>query len=310
MIPLPRPQRPSPRDILFGVGAAQLAGGILLGLAKALVPGSPYFAASALVVIPLLMGFAHALAWRRTAFPVSTLVAWSLVDTLLACALAWAAIHEGVICLLMAFPLLWSFLLLGLLLGRVLLDIRKPRGLRVAVAPALLGLLVVDGMNPHSLRRTVVTESAPIAARPDEVWKHVVAFGEIPGPSDYWLCRFGLPAPQVVRAEAERVGARRDCVFTGNLVFGERITVCEPGKRLRFDIVSQPRDPEILGHADVLRGEMTLRANPDGTTTILGRSEYALHVFPAPYFDLWAQAIGHGVHERVFAHIATLSERR
>lgn len=303
--PQQQPQPPTAREILLGVVAAQATGGLLMAVAKALAVGSPYLAASAVVVVPLLMGFAHAFAWRRAAFSTSTLVLWSLLDTLLACLLAWFLIHEGVICLLMVFPLLWSFLLTGLLLGRTLLGERPGRGgLRVAVAPTLLGVLLVDSLRPHTLERVVVTESAPIAGTPAQVWKHVVAFGEIPDPPDYWLCRLGLPAPQVVRADGPFVGARRDCVFTGNLVFGERITACEPGRLLRFEIVSQPRDPEILGHADVLRGEMSLRDNGDGTTTLIGRSEYALHVFPATYFDLWAQSIGHAVHARVFAHIA------
>jgi hypothetical protein len=105
------------------------------------------------------------------------------------------------------------------------------------------------------------------------------------------------------------VGAKRDCIFTGGLVFGEVITIAEKNQHLKFKIVSQPRDPEILGHADVLSGEMRLRPNPDGTTTIIGTSHYALHVFPAAYFDLWAKSIGHAVHERVFEHIKQRVER-
>ncbi|MFM7322358.1 MAG: SRPBCC family protein, partial [Armatimonadota bacterium] len=289
-----QPRRPSGREILIGMAAAQATGGILLAAAKALAFGNPYLAASAVIVVPLLMGFAHAFAWRRTPTTTTTLVLWSFLDTLLACLLAWFLIHEGTICLLIVFPLLWSFLLTGMLLGRSLLRERRDRGvLRVAAAPMLVGWLLIDSARPHTLERVVVTESAPIAGSPAQVWNHVVALGAIPEPPDYWLCRIGLPAPQVVRAEGPWVGARRDCIFTGNLVFGERITACEPGRLLRFDIVSQPRDPEILGHADVLRGEMSLRDNGDGTTTVVGRSAYALHVFPAVYFDLWAQAIGH-----------------
>jgi hypothetical protein len=127
--------------------------------------------------------------------------------------------------------------------------------------------------------------------------------GRIPETPSYWLCKIGLPAPVEVIAESPVVGAKRDCIFTGGLVFDEVITIAEKNQHLKFKIVSQPRDPEILGHADVLSGEMRLRPNPDGSTTIIGTSHYALHVFPAAYFDLWAKSIGHAVHERVFEHI-------
>jgi hypothetical protein len=167
----------------------------------------------------------------------------------------------------------------------------------------------VDALLPKTFVTSVTTVSQPIHATPAQLWPEIVSMGRIPETPSYWLCKIGLPAPVEVVAESPAVGAKRDCIFTGGLVFGEVITIAEKNQHLKFKIVSQPRDPEILGHADVLSGEMRLRPNLDGTTTIIGTSHYALHVFPAAYFDLWAKSIGHAVHERVFEHIKQRVER-
>ena len=84
----------------------------------------------------------------------------------------------------------------------------------------------------------------------------------------------------------------------------------EPGKDLTFDIVHQPRDPEIMGHVDILRGQFLLKDNGNGTTTVTGNSWYKLYVFPTWYYDLWAESIVRNVHIRVMEHIKELSEKK
>jgi len=82
-----------------------------------------------------------------------------------------------------------------------------------------------------------------------------------------------------------------------------------PNEDLVFDIVDQPRDPEIMNHLDLLRGEFKLKDNRDGTTTLTGNSWYRLYVFPSWYYDIWTQNIVRNVHTRVMEHIKELSEQ-
>ena len=292
--------------LIGGLLAANAVGGLLMWLAKALSgaqnPGLGLFVGSAFIVVPLVMGFLSTLVWRKLPLKLGSLMLLSLANAALGLALAAVFLREGVICLLMAAPLVWGFLLLGTLIGWRVVSPQTPRGLRVSAVPVLVGMIALDCLSSHGYERVVETRRV-ISAPPAKVFPHVVAFERIKEPSDFWLCKLGLPAPDRVTVN----GTRRDCVFTGNLVFQEKITERVPNKRLTFEIVRQPDHPEILGHARVLQGQMELIDNGNGTTTLIGRSRYALYVHPAWYFDRWAQAVGHGVHERVFDHIERLS---
>ena len=130
----------------------------------------------------------------------------------------------------------------------------------------------------------------------------------IPEKPRFWLFRLGLPYPIQSSVSGVGIGASRRCVFSKKSVFEERITLWQPGRKLTFEVLRQPYDPEILGHARVLRGQFDLHDNGDGTTTLVGTSWFQLNVYPAAYYDLWASSIAREVHLRVMRHIKTLSE--
>jgi len=297
----------------------------LMALALMLIGAGPNtsgaLVASLFLIIPFLMGLICAAFWRKTGRGAGSYALWTLANTVLSIAVSAVFLHEGAVCLVIVAPLVYVFQFAGALLGLYLFppDLyyggdgeaeprQPPRALRASVVPVLLALLVADCLVPHR-HDAVVTTSRVIRARPQEVWRHVVAFPAIPERPSFWLNRIGLPAPEYTEVDRPAVGAGRRYVFEGGYVFEERIIELEPGRRITFDITRQPDHPEIMGHAALRRGQMVLTDNGDGTTTITGRSWYSLHVYPAWYYDLWAQAIGHSVHERVFDHVARLSER-
>ena len=83
-----------------------------------------------------------------------------------------------------------------------------------------------------------------------------------------------------------------------------------PARLLTFEIVEQPSNPELLGHLTLHRGQFQLIENNDGTTTLIGRSWYTLHMRPLWYFDWWTRDVTSHVHLRVMEHIKALSERK
>ena len=216
--------------------------------------------------------------------------------------------HEGVICLVIVSPLLLSFVFLGSLLGRWLFGRMNDR-LNLSLIPLTLALLAWDALTPHHYENAV-SDTLVIHAPPSQVWAHLAAVPPIPEKPDFWLFRMGLPYPTQATVAGAGVGARRRCVFSHDDVFEERITEWQPDHRLTFDVTSQPRDPEILGHARVLRGRFDLHDNGDGTTTLTGTSWYELYVYPSWYYDIWARSIARQVHVRVMRHIQDLSEQR
>ena len=153
-----------------------------------------------------------------------------------------------------------------------------------------------------------MTDQLVIRACPAEVWRHVVAFPPMTAAPAYWLNRVGLPSPASTTCEGDFVGAKRRCIFSNGLVFEEVVSEFDRKRLLTFDIVEQPPDPEFLGHLDLHRGQFELQANGDGTTTLIGRSWYTLHIRPLWYFDWWTREITREVHLRVMEHIKHLSE--
>jgi hypothetical protein len=154
----------------------------------------------------------------------------------------------------------------------------------------------------------MVSDSIVINAPPAKVWKNVVAFKPIKQKNQYWLFQIGMPSPMATTVTGNYVGAGRKCIFSNGYVFGEKIVTYNPGHDLTFDIINQPRDPEIMGHIDIERGQFLLKDNGNGTTTVIGNSWYKLYVFPIWYYDIWAQSITRNVHLRVMEHIKEISE--
>lgn len=295
---------------LLGVLGTNVVGAVLLLLTQWLTRlASPdaggVIGASAFIVIPLLMGIASAWFWKDLDLTTGSYFLRSVVNTFVALCLSYFLLREGMICLIIVSPLLLTVLFCGAIIGRALFQ--RPGPLRASVVPVLLALLVADATASHDYH-AVVTDHLRIRARPEQVWKHVAAFGPIREEPNYWLFRIGMPRPIQTTVTAWRVGAERRCIFSEDLVFEERIVAAEPGRRLAFDIVKQPDHPEILGHLTVTCGEMTLRDNGDGTTTLIGSTAYRLHVYPAWYFDLWTRSIGRNVHWSVMRHIKYLAE--
>ena len=55
-------------------------------------------------------------------------------------------------------------------------------------------------------------------------------------------------------------------------------------------------------------GEFRLEALPNGRTRLIGTTWYKHHLWPAPYWAVFSDAIIHRIHLRVLEHIKRLSE--
>ena len=215
---------------------------------------------------------------------------------------------EGYICLIIVAPLIYLFILLGILLGKMMFKKNK-RTLNVSVIAALASLIAVNVLTAEPANN-LVSDTMIIQASPNEVWKHVVSFPPIEEKPHYWLFKLGLPSPVQSTAEGDYLGASRKCIFSNGIVFDEKIVEYEPNAKLTFDITGQPDDPELLGHLNLMKGQFLLEDNGDGTTTLIGNSWYDLKVKPSLYFDFWTKSIIKNVHIRVMEHIKNLAENK
>ena len=262
-----------------------------------------------LAAVPLLIGGVAAWWWRRIPLSFSERCLHSLWLAGIGLAGAAVVFQEGIVCLLMAAPFYWFVLLMIVIAAGWYFGRRSDR-IQVSLLPLVVVVAFVESRFAPPAAPAEFTDEIRIHAPPAAVWPHVVSFAPIPSPPDFWMFRLGLPYPVETPPGADAVGRERLCIFSQNVVFRERVTVFEPGRRLRFDIVQQPAHPELLGHFDAHWGEFELRPEPDGTTTLIGRSGYTLHTRPRWYFALWTRYLGSAVHLRVMENARRLAEAR
>jgi hypothetical protein len=224
---------------------------------------------------------------------------------------------EGVICIVMTLPLA---LPLGAL-GALLVYRAESSGLATGGGLAMLLLLPPASFTWDVQARPQVFEvrtAIAIAASPEQVWKHVVTFSELPEPQE-WFFRAGLAYPKRARIEGSGVGAIRYCEFsTGPFV--EPIEVWSEPHLLRFRVTENPAPmnewspyarilPKHLhGYLISRQGQFQLTRLPGNRTLLEGTTWYQHGLWPADYWRWWSHAIIHRIHWRVLDHIRALAE--
>jgi hypothetical protein len=223
---------------------------------------------------------------------------------------------EGILCLLMAFPLTAPLGLFGSLL------VYRCSGMQeVSAGTVTLLLLPSFGLLWDFNAQPPVFEvqsQLEIAAPPEQVWKHVIAFDELPEPQE-WLFRSGIAYPKRARIEGQGVGAVRYCDFsTGPFV--EPIDIWEAPRLLRFRVTENPAPMEewnpfakitpkhLHGYFVSQQGQFHLTGLPGNRTLLEGTTWYRHGLWPAQYWRWWSDAIIHRIHLRVLRHIRTLAE--
>jgi hypothetical protein len=224
---------------------------------------------------------------------------------------------EGLICIVMALPLNVG---LGALGGWLAYEAEHRDVSREQILPLLLllptgGLYYDTNAKPDMLE---VRTAIEINAAPEQVWKHVVAFPELPPPTE-WFFRAGIAYPIKARIEGTALGAVRYCEFSTG-AFVEPIEEWEEPRLLRFRVTKNPApmkewspypgvDPAHLsGYMISERGQFKLTALPGGRTSLEGTTWYRHGLWPSTYWRWWSDAIIHRIHLRVLRHIARLSE--
>ncbi len=267
------------------------------------------------VAVPVTMGYASVWAANRVA-PVrgkGEAVRIAVLSMLAACALAIAVAIEGAICVLMVLPLALPLSAAGGCLAQATLSRRALPPM--ALLPPILasGEFIVGPPPKEWAVRTEVIAAAP----PDAVWRHVVAFEQLPPPREL-LFRAGVAYPIRAEIRGSGPGAIRRCVFSTG-AFVEPITVWDEPRKLAFDVADQPATmrelspwdvdaPHLRGYFKSTRGQFVLTPLPGGKTLLEGTTWYSNRLAPEFYWRLWTEYLLHAIHERVLHAIARRAE--
>jgi hypothetical protein len=226
---------------------------------------------------------------------------------------------EGVICLIMAWPLAAAGAALGTWIAHTAPRRSKVHANASASALALLpfAMIIEDELLPapelHSVSSVI-----EIGAPPEAVWPNVVAFAHLP-PANEGIFRLGLAYPIRAEIEGSGVGAVRRCVFSTG-AFVEPITVWDEPRRLAFTVERNPppmtelspygeiHPPHLDGYFWSERGEFRLEPLPGDRTRLIGTTWYRQKLWPATYWLTWSDYVIHAIHLRVLRHIQERSE--
>jgi|SRR5947209_2026714 len=194
---------------------------------------------------------------------------------------------EGVLCALMAFPLLLACVLIGALIGAGLRMVIKPKrdgnitaGMFVVVAP----LVIFAGKQVErplldQVRVEAVTNSVHVAGTTENTWLQIQSIDSVHG-SKPWLMYVGLPVPQRCTLEKAAEGARRTCYFDKGYI-EETVMAWDPPRHmgLRIDRTHMP-GRHWLGFENA-----DYWLHPEGSGTRLTRTtSISSHLYPAWYW--------------------------
>ncbi len=231
---------------------------------------------------------------------------------------------EGVICVLMAAPFALALATVGGMIGYTIQErhwgaSQRPAMLSIVLllVPASFGIEQAVALQPPVFMvRTAIEVNAP----PEIVWSQVVAFAEIPPPTEL-LFRAGIAYPICAEISGHGVGAVRHCIFsTGS--FAEPIEVWDEPRLLKFGVTANPaplnelspygniHPPHLHGYFVSKQGQFLLTALPGGRTRLEGTTWYEHTMWPAAYWHLWSDYIIHRIHLRVLEHIQASAEEK
>ncbi|MDQ3278720.1 MAG: SRPBCC family protein [Bacteroidota bacterium] len=261
----------------------------------------------------LLYGYNHTTEKRRL-FGISM---WTLLVFCLGLLVfAW----EGIICLVMAFPIGVFFTWVGHLLGFELLrsKVRNTSATIILFFLSVPSLMAFENLKQDKEEVRSVTTSIAINATPEQVWKNVVAFPQLKEPTEF-IFKTGIAYPINATIQGQGVGAVRHCNFsTGSFV--EPITVWDEPRLLQFSVEQQPEPMKELSFYNIhpnhlhgywisKRGQFKLTQLSDGRTLLEGTTWYVNKIKPDLYWTVWSDYIVHKIHRRVLENIKKASER-
>jgi hypothetical protein len=228
---------------------------------------------------------------------------------------------EGLICIAMAFPILWVMVWLGSYLGY-----KSNKGKWLNSTSSTIGILLLcicsmgfDCLNePENLIpvRTKIIVNSPI----DVAWNNVVTFNKINEPID-WIFKTGISYPTDATIKGTGEGAIRYCNFTTGS-FVEPITTWNEPNLLQFDVKEQPipmnefnpfwniHPQHLNGYFKSYKGQFKLTEISKNKTEIEGTTWYKVDITPEIYWKTWSDFIIHRIHKRVLNHIKLESENK
>lgn len=235
--PHPFTTLPAWQGALVGIGVGLAFG--WLGFFAIRLFEAPRMGGVMFLLLPLVVGATIALVTPR---PIAGISIISGTIALVICLISLVSIHaEGVLCALMAFPLIFGSLLVGVGIGLLFRRfVRETRSMTTnylvfLAMPALVlgGEGVQQKVFPRPRVQTIRT-SIHLDAPQEQVWANIQSLDSLAGQKPF-LMHVGLPVPQRCVLQGTAVGSKRTCYFDQGSI-EETILAWDPPRRMLLSI--------------------------------------------------------------------------
>jgi MFS family permease len=187
---------------------------------------------SLFLLVPFVAGFSIALIARK---PKSSVVAASLLSVIASLVLLIALGREGVLCAILAFPIIVVGLVVGTIIGFLVRKLFIKRdwsqpttmGIVLLIAPTVI--LAGERIERPMLlrpRTEVVQTTVEVNDPPEKVWARILAIDTVQANKPI-LMYIGLPIPQRCTMQGRGLGAKRTCYFNVGYI-EETVTAWNP----------------------------------------------------------------------------------
>lgn len=226
---------------------------------------------------------------------------------------------EGLICIIMAFPIAAFLNIAGCAIGYAIVT-NMPKSSSMTIVILLFAIPLTGFVERDAQPElTSVVTSTEVDASPATVWKNLVEFSALEQPTEL-IFKAGIAYPTDAQIDGTGVGAVRHCNFTTGS-FVEPITVWDEPRLLKFSVKEYPQPMRELSFWDInaphlhdyfvsKQGQFKLTELPNGKTLLEGTTWYYHDIKPAVYWKFWSNYIVHKIHDRVLTHIKRNSEKQ
>ena len=298
----------------FVVGAPTGSGFGLLGFILAHGRGSNSMGGVMFLLVPIAAGFAIAMVTT----PAESVMASAVLSLLVTLGILIASKAEGVLCVVLAFPLLFLGVCAGLLFGYLF---RKYSGHFAGGATTLRSVILllmpvviyggrrVEVVSLTHTRQEVVTSRIYLPAQPEQVWANIQSLDSVTGRKPL-LMYIGLPIPTRCVLRGSGAGAKRTCYFDQGFI-EETVLEWLPPNRMRLSI-----DRTNMPGRHWLEFEgAEYELHREGSGTALTRTTtISSNLYPAWYWRRFERWGVESEHEYLFSDLtrrfsSTVSER-
>jgi len=213
---------------------------------------------------------------------------------------------EGMVCILMALPLIVGAIILGVLLKYIVENYQKKSKKRNHIKSSLLPfcafLLFSAAENQLIKNDKFIVEvkseiTLPYSAM--EVYETIKSVDTLDAEKPF-LMKLDLPIPQKCILDEEKVGGIRTCYFEGGKII-ERITELERGKILKMEVIDyQLTGRKWLGFKEAIYLFDELN---DGTCKMTRITTYTSELYPRFYWEPLERIGIEQEHEYVFRNL-------